>query len=88
LLSEFLQDGFLTNGDPVYVVQNDELTRAALEFNPGALWGDGGDTVAPFSVGYMKGKARSLTILTVMSMVTDDGVDLGQACQPSQREGT
>ena len=37
----------------------------------------------PFSIGYVKGQTRALTLLTLLSLCMGDGVKLNEALDPS-----
>lgn len=81
-MGEILQDGFVTSGDPLLVVRNHELEYRMR--NMDAPWAAGPgqlDSLLPFALGYMKGKARMFTLLTILSLVVDDQVDLEKAGQ-------
>ena len=79
-MGEIMQDGFVTSGDPLLVVRSHELELRVR--NMDAPWASGPgqlDILLPFGMGYMKGKARMFTLLTILSLVVDDQVDLEKA---------
>ena len=81
LVDEIFKDGFVTSGDPLLVQQPPELKPTAE--NPNGigfekLWdGDQNGTLPPHSLGYVKGMARSCTILTILHLAHSHSHDLG-----------
>ena len=73
LAREFLKDGFLTSSDPL-------LIQVGESMDPGMWqqwkWGNDGNTegaILPQSIGYLKGAARSSTLLALWSIILEDG---------------
>lgn len=82
LAAEILQDGFVTSGDPLLVVRNPELEHHMRNMDaPWALGPGQQGVLLPFTLGYMKGKARMFTLLTILSLAVDDHVELEKAWQ-------
>ena len=64
LSAQILQDGFVTAGDPLLVVQS---RGPANSTKVAQLWsGDTGQPLGTFSVGYLKGMARATTALALL----------------------
>ena len=64
LCENYLKDGFITAGEPLLVSQPEELQ---LQCGAGH---------APHSVGYIKGQARSLTLLALLRYCYSKNIDL------------
>ena len=76
LLDEYLVDGFVTSSEPLLVKTNAGLVIAELP----VLWQGGVEQpLKHLSLGYLKGQARVLTVLAVLSLCLENGVDLGKA---------
>jgi hypothetical protein len=77
LSEHMLQDGFLTTGEPLLVVQSHE---PAISLN--APWpspGGSGPGLVAASLGYLKGMARSVTALLLVHRAWRLGLDMRQA---------
>jgi hypothetical protein len=69
LVEQILVDGFVTNGEPLLVSQ------------PEVLQGEGSKVgkITCFSLGYVKGQARAVALLLVLSVISDGkGVQLAE----------
>lgn len=82
LLDQYLQDGFITGGDPLLCTQPGDLQWDTDGLGDGTpivrLWAPGpdGDLLAPRSLGYIKGMARSCTALMMLHVCFQKGLNL------------
>ena len=70
LMDWFCKDGFVTSGEPILIAQPLGLQTSVLE----APWQGSDDTSAdqclkPFTVGYIKGRARMTSILALLGLI-------------------
>lgn len=66
----------MTSSEPLLVKTNDGLVIAELP----VLWQGGVEQpLKHLSLGYLKGQARVLTVLAVLSLCLENGVDLVKA---------
>ena len=77
LATRFLREGFITVSEPLQVMQTSECLKLATETGLVAPWANMGALV-PFSIGYLKGKARVHTLLALLSIMMDNKVDIAQ----------
>jgi hypothetical protein len=71
ICEEILTHGFLTAGEPLKLCQDaDHLSH------DGVLIDEENYFLPAFSAGFTKGQARSHTLLTMLSLVFDNGLDL------------
>jgi hypothetical protein len=77
LIEQYLCDGFLSSGDPLFVVQSVNVTWEGLS----TLWAPdkGQPVLQPFSVGYMKGMARMTTLFALLHYCWAQGIDIKTA---------
>ena len=74
LSAQILQDGFVTAGDPLLVVQSRDPANSTKAVQ---LWsGDGGQPLGTFSLGYLKGMARATAALALLHRIFVLEVDL------------
>ena len=74
LTAQILQDGFVTAGEPLLVVQSRDPANFAKAVQ---LWsGDGGQPLGTFSLGYLKGMARATAALALLHRIFVLKVDL------------
>lgn len=74
LVDEILTDGFITLGDPLKV---HHLGEAARSVTP--PWSQDLSALPGFSVGYVKGAARTCVLHTIVTLCLDDNVSLREA---------
>ena len=73
---EIMQDGFLISGECLLIKMPMDTGAELLDEMP--EW-DGlmeGPSVRPGSLCYIKGSARMVTLLTVLSIIMEDGMDI------------
>ena len=73
LVDEMLADGFITAGDPLLVTLPEHITPFP------APWctedGHAEKQLRAQSVGYSKGQARMVSVLAMISLCLEDGID-------------
>jgi len=80
LAEQILHDGFVSSGDPLFVSCPAELLAEVSQDKLKAPWMTNvGNPLHPFSIGYVKGQARILTLLTILTIGLDDKVDFNEA---------
>lgn len=97
LTMKILQDGFVTAGDTLKISQPDGLPRlsAPWQYRVTDTMADGAqeskwapdNQLGSQAVGYIKGQARALTLLTILSVCLEDhltGQDIKQVPTPPQ----
>ena len=75
IAEEILTDGFLTSGEPLLVMKK---ATEDLNGDVAAPWsGCGGvGPLQPFSLSFVKGRARAATAFAILSLVVDEDIDL------------
>ena len=71
LIDFFLKEGFVTSGEPLLI----SMPESLVEENRGVTspWdSEGKVTLAPFSVGYVKGRARATSLLALLHVMYSD----------------
>lgn len=66
-----LKHGFVSATEPLLCTQHAELLTGVTGLMP--PWSSLGP-LKPFSVGYVKGKARARTLLTILAICVDNGI--------------
>jgi hypothetical protein len=79
LVDEFVTHGFITQGDPLLVAARPQLQKAAVRSPWASLCR--GSSCTPFSVGYIKGQARTTTLLSCLAVLFEEGVNVAEARQ-------
>ena len=74
LAERFMLEGFLSSTEPVIVTQTAELIQVSDQL---ALKSPSPDyrALQPFSLGFLKGKARVHTLMGLMSIFVDNNID-------------
>ena len=82
LCEQFVQDGFITASEPLWVnvVQCVDLPAFPSAFKPD---NESEPAMKPFSLGYIKGSARVTTLLAIISLFLDDEVSLQEVLSMS-----
>ena len=70
LIEQYLMDGFVTSGDPLFVVQPFELETNLIDVPTEPL------QLAPFSLGYQKGMARTVSLHALLVLCWQKALDL------------
>jgi len=78
LAERFLMEGFLSSNEPLLVLQTAELLQVSDQLGVQAPW-IGQGSLRPFSLGFLKGKARLHTLMALMSIFVDNNIDPKQA---------
>ena len=73
LMAMFVKDGFITSGDVILMAQPLAVEKAADELS--SLWGSE-SALKPFSLGYLKGRARLTSLLALLFSVFEEEVSL------------
>ena len=76
LAAELLADGFVTSGDPLLVSQPELSAKFTFAWNGSEM-----PMLQAQSVGYAKGQARALTLLTILSILIQDEIDAAKLNQ-------
>lgn len=74
LAERFMLEGFLSSTEPVIVTQTAELIQVSDQLALKSPWADDG-ALQPFSLGFLKGKARVHTLMGLMSIFVDNNID-------------
>ena len=74
LAERFMLEGFLSATEPVIVLQTAELIQVADQLALKSPWASQG-ALQPFSLGFLKGKARVHTLMALMSIFVDNNID-------------
>ena len=93
LIDFFLKEGFVTSGEPLLI----SMPESLVEENRGVTspWdSEGKVTLAPFSVGYVKGRARATSLLALLHVMYSDATfsnlfqgGLGKPLPQAHRDG-
>ena len=78
LVEQICMDGFVSGGEPLLIMPLPDSDVPALGLPPPVLCMEPHQAIAPFSIGYVKGQARVLTMLCMLSLAIEDNVDLTQ----------
>ena len=73
LARQILKDGFISAAEPLICTCHAELYQEAQTLKVSPMWKKTGDLL-PFSIGFLKGKARMHTLLTIMAICFDNEV--------------
>ncbi len=80
LLDEYLTAGFLTSGDPLLVTKGGKLDDAASQLRLDVPWGkwDLKPPLIAHSFGFVKGRARTVTLFAYLLILWDEEINLQQ----------
>ena len=73
LMAMYLKDGFITSGDVILMAQPLAVEKAA---GLPSLWGSEESALKPFSLGYLKGRARLTSLFALLLSVFEEEVSL------------
>ena len=79
LCEQYLKDGFVSAGDPIMVLTVDIDDSAELFGPPVKAVGQNVASLTAFPVEYVKGSARTQTLLALLSILLNDDIDIEQA---------
>ena len=81
LCEHIVQDGFLTSGEELWVAPMQGLEPEFHTLKSAFRNSSHESSIAPFSIGYLKGSARMNTLLVIMTFFIDDHVPVREVQQ-------